>query len=134
LLTAIAAFAEAFVNPLAPAVALALALLLPGRGGLVRLAAGGAGCVLGSAAHLGEGLGVLLLSALGGAAALLLHAEIALHLIAPLLRWLRHCLVTGWELVGLAAAALLRLLRGPGEAGRAPPPPPSPSPPGEDRT
>ena len=77
MLTAIAAFAEAFTNPLAPLLVLGLALLVA-RPWLVRALAVGAGCVLSLAgpprARAG---GELVLSMLGAAAALLLHAEIA---------------------------------------------------------
>jgi hypothetical protein len=107
-LTAIAAFAEAFVNPVAPLLALGIALLVA-RTWLVRVLAAGVGCVLPVAAHL-EHAGVeLVLAMLGAASALLLHAEIALHLVLPAIRWAWRCLVTTWELALLMLAMLRRL-------------------------
>lgn len=125
MLTAIAAFAEAFVNPVAPLLVLAAALLLPHRW-LVRGLAGLLGCGLAFLAYLDERATVLPLALLGGALALLLHAEIALHLIVPVLRWLHHCVVTAWELAWLVRAMLGRLWW------RARPS--SPLPPGKDGT
>jgi hypothetical protein len=108
LLTAVAAFAEAFVNPVAPLLALTAALFVP-RPWLVRGLAALVGSVLAVLAHLDEPATVMPMAMLGGSLALLLHAEIALHLILPVLRWLRHCVVTAWELLWLARAVLGRL-------------------------
>ena len=108
MLTAIAAFAETFVNPLAPVLTLGMALVLPSRW-QVRLVAGAAGCVFATLANLDLGPADLAMAMLGGALALLLHAEIALHLILPGLRWVRHCVVTTWELAWLVFAMFGRL-------------------------
>ena len=94
MLTAIAAFAEAFVNPLAPILALVSALMIR-RPAVVRIGAALAGGLTGVPGHLGEVPLHLLWSMLGAAAAWLLHAEIALHLIAPLLRWMARCRAGG---------------------------------------
>jgi hypothetical protein len=110
LLTAIAAFAEAFVNPLAPILAFALAVLVQ-RPAYVRLMAGACGALLSAFADLHSGPVDLGLALTGGAAALLLHAEIVLHLILPLLRWVRRCLVAAWELTWLVLSVMSRLIR-----------------------
>ena len=99
MLTAIAAFAEAFTNPLAPLLALGAALL----------------------AGLDDGFGEPPLAMVGAVLALLLHTEIALHLILPGLRWLRHCVVTAWDLAWLVLAMMSRLLPRPRSHGPAPP-------------
>ena len=57
-----------------------------------------------------EGANELILSMLGAALALLLHAEIALQLTLPGLRWLLRCVATGWELAWLVLAMMGRLL------------------------
>lgn len=120
MLTAIAAFAEAFVNPLAPLLVLGAALLVPRRW-LLRMAAGAVGCVLALLANLEEGAGELSVAMLGATVALLLHTEIALHLILPGLRWLRHCVATAWELTWLVFAMVGRLWSRPRPHGSAPP-------------
>jgi hypothetical protein len=125
LLTAVAAFAEAFVNPAVALLVLLAALGLP-RAWQVRCLAAILGCGLGLLAWLGERASVLPLAMLGGALALLLHAEIALHLLAPALRWLARCVVTAWELLGLLRAMLARLWPRPR--------PEPPEPPGPDAT
>ena len=62
-----------------------------------------------------------LLAMLGAVLALLLHTEIALHLILPMLRWLRHCVATTWELGWLMLAMMSRLwVRSPPRAPSAP--------------
>jgi hypothetical protein len=124
-LTAIAAFAEAFTNPLAPLLVLGIALLV-GKPWLVRALAVGAACVLALVAHLDHTGGEFVLAMLGAAAALLLHAEILLHLILPGLRWLWRCLVTASELAWLMLAMLRTLWHRPR--------PRAPSPPKKDRT
>jgi hypothetical protein len=124
-LTAIAAFAEAFVNPLAPLLALGAALVVANHW-RVRAILAGAGCLVPLAGHLDEGFAVLAPAMLGAAAAFLLHAEIALHLVFPVLRWTWRCLVTAWELVWLTLAIFRSLLH------RAHPR--RPQPPEKDRT
>ena len=109
MLTVTAAFAEAFVNPLAPLLALGAGALLPTRW-QARLAAAAAGAALGLPGHLAAGAAEAVLSAVGAALALLLHAEIALHLLLPFLRWVRHCIVTALELAALTRAILVRLV------------------------
>jgi hypothetical protein len=123
LLTAIAAFAEAFVNPLAPLLVLAAALFLRRRW-LVHAIAAVVGCLLGILANLELGPGDLVLAMLGAILALLLHTEIALYLVLPALRWLRHCAATTWELGWLMLAMMSRLW--------ARSPPQIPSPPDKD--
>jgi hypothetical protein len=108
LLTAIAAFAEAFANPLAPVLALGAALLVPNRR-LLRIVAGAAGVLLAFVAHIEDGPGDRALAMLGAASALLLHTEIALHLILPGLRWLWRCVATAWELAWLVLVMMGRL-------------------------
>ena len=120
MLTAIAAFAETFTNPLAPVLALGAALLVP-YGWLARLVAGMAGCLLALLAGLDDGFGEPPLAMVGAVLALLLHTEIALHLILPGLRWLRHCVVTAWDLAWLVLAMMSRLLPRPRSHGPAPP-------------
>ena len=112
MLTAVGAFAEAFVNPLVPALMLALALWLRHRPGTVRLVALLAGGLSGAIGHVLGVLGEAAWSMLGSAAAWLLHAEIALHLIAPVVRWGWRCLTTVWEITALAFAVARRHLRG----------------------
>ena len=125
MLTTVAAFAEAFVNPAMPLLILAAALLMP-HAWLVRCLAVTLGFGLGLLAWLGERASVLPLAMLGATLALLLHAEIALHLIVPTLRWLRRCVVTTWELLGLVRTMLGRLWPRPRPDG--------PAPPGKDET
>lgn len=108
-LTAIAAFAEAFVNPLAPLLALGAAFLVANRW-RVRAILAGAGCLVPLAGHLDQGVVPLALAMLGAATAFLLHAEIALHLIVPVLRWSWRCLVTAWELAWLTLAMFRSLM------------------------
>ena len=72
-------------------------------------------------ASLDDGTGELPLAMVGAVLALLLHAEIALHLILPGLRWLRHCVVTAWELAWLVLAMMGRLLSRPRSRSPAPP-------------
>lgn len=120
MLTAIGAFAEAFVNPVVPALALALALWVR-RPKVVRLTALLAG---GLSGLVGQALGVhgeTAWPALGTAAAWLLHAEIALHLVAPALRWCWRCLTTLWEIATLALGVARRQLRGSPSGPREPP-------------
>lgn len=112
MLTAVGAFAEAFVNPFAPALMLALALWVR-RPGVVRLVALLVGGLTGVLGHLADMLGEIIWSALGSAAAWLLHAEIMLHLVAPILRWCWRCLTAVWEITTLAFAVARRHLRGP---------------------
>lgn len=120
MITAIAAFAEAFINPLAPLLALGTASFVHSQW-LLRLVAALAGCLLALMAHFGAGFAELSLSMLGAALALLLHAEIALHLILPGLRWLRRCAATAWQLAGLVLAMTSRLWPRPRPDGPAPP-------------
>ena len=119
-LTAIAAFAEAFVNPVAPLLVLGAALLVANPW-LVRAWAAVIGGLMPLASRLGEDGTELALAMLGAAAAALLHAEIALHLIVPVLRWTGRCLVTAWELGWLMLAMLHTLWR---SLRRQPPAPP----------
>jgi hypothetical protein len=119
LLTAIAAFAEAFGNPVAPALVLGLALLLP-RAGWVRAAAAALGCamavpILLTATTAAEAA----LTLAGAVAALLLYAEVMLHLVLPCFRFGWRCAVTAWELCRLVAGFLFRAGAG-GPAGRGP--------------
>ncbi len=125
MLTAIAAFAEAFVTPIAPLLALAIALLVP-TAWLARVLIAAAGALLPLAAHVEHSGAELVLTMLGAAVALLLHAEIVLDLVLPILRWLRRCLVAAWELAWLMLAMMHGLYRRP--RGR------RPAPPGKDRT
>jgi hypothetical protein len=108
-LTAIAAFSEAFVNPIVPLLTLALASLVARRW-LVRALAAAAGCAGALATHLGDPAGALALETAGSAAAWLLHGEIALHLVLPALRWLYRFVTTAWELAWLMLAMLRGLL------------------------
>lgn len=111
MLTAIAAFAEAFANPIPPLLVLGLALLAR-RAGLVRMVAALAGAAMGVVGHLLDVTSELVWSVLGAVAAWLLHAEIALHLVAPALRWLARCVLSLWEITWLAFAVARRYLRG----------------------
>ncbi|MFO1049242.1 MAG: hypothetical protein U1E52_15270 [Geminicoccaceae bacterium] len=120
MLTAVAAFAEAFVNPLTPLLVVGLALLIR-RAALVRAAALLVGGVVGVVGHLLDVTSELAWSVLGAVAAWLLHAEIALHLVAPALRWMVRCVLSLWEITWLAFAVARRYLRGDRpEAGRPP--------------
>ena len=125
MLTAIAAFSEAFVNPIVPLLTLTTAFLVARRW-LVRVLAGAAGCALSVIAHLDEAAGEVALMAAGSASAFLLHGEISLHLVLPTLRWLHRFVTTAWELAWLALAMLRRLWR--------PRRPHAPGPTKEDRT
>jgi hypothetical protein len=108
LLNAIAAFAETFVNPLAPILAFAAALVLH-RAAAVRLTAAAIGGAMALLVQPGLAPAELGLSVAGAAAAMLLHAEIMVHLAVPFLRWCLRCLRSAWELARLALAVLLRL-------------------------
>jgi hypothetical protein len=108
LLTAVAAFAEAFGNPFAPALVLCLAILLP-RPGWVRAAAAVLGCAMAvPAVLLATSTAEAALTVAGAVAALLLHAEVMLHLVLPCFRFGWRCAVTAWEVCRLAAAFLFR--------------------------
>lgn len=120
MLTAIAAFAEAFVNPLTPLLVVGVALLSR-RAVLVRAVAVLAGGVMGTVGHLLDVTSELPWSVLGAVAAWLLHAEIALHLVAPAVRWLVRCVLSLWEITWLAFAVARRYLRG-GRPDAGPPP------------
>ena len=111
MLTAIGAIAEAFVTPFAPIIALALALWVR-RPAIVRLVALTGGGLMGIMGHALGVLGELVGAALGSAAAWVLHAEIALHLVAPVVRWCWRCLTAIWEITTLAFAVARRHLRG----------------------
>jgi hypothetical protein len=120
LLTAVGAFAEAFVNPMVPALALALALSI-GRAAVVRLLALLGGCLAGVVEHLLGVVDGIVWPALGTAAAWLLHAEIAIHLVAPVVRWCWRCLTTLWDIAALAFSVAWRHLRGTPSEPREPP-------------
>ena len=111
MLTAVAAFAEAFVNPLTPLLVVGLVLLIR-RAALVRAAALLVGGVVGVVGHLLDVTSELAWSVLGAVAAWLLHAEIAIHLVAPALRWLLRCVLSLCEITWLAFAVAHRYLRG----------------------
>jgi hypothetical protein len=117
LLTATAAFAEAFGNPIAPALVLCLALLLP-RPRWVRAAAAALGCAMAVPTLLPAATAAEAALALAGAvAALLLYAEVALHLVLPCFRFGWRCAVTAWELCRLVAGFLFRAGGGPAGGG-----------------
>lgn len=120
MLTAVAAFAEAFVNPFTPLLVVGLALLTR-RAVLVRTAAVLAGSVMGVIGHLLDVTSELVWSVLGAVAAWLLHAEIALHLVAPALRWTARCVLSMWEIAWLTFAVARRYLPG-GRPGSGRPP------------
>jgi hypothetical protein len=115
-ITAIAAFAATFVNPLAGGMIVALALLLPAawslRAAAASIGAGLAYVELPAAPPIPE-----VAAALAGAVlAALLWAELALHFVLPGCRFgCRLARRTG-ELLMLAAAALLALAGKPGSA------------------
>jgi hypothetical protein len=108
LLTAVAAFAEAFGNPIAPALVLCLALLVP-RAGWVRVAAAALGCAMAvPTLPFATTAAEAALTLAGAVAALLLYAEVMLHLVLPCFRFGWRCAVTAWELCRLAAGFLFR--------------------------
>lgn len=120
MLTAIAAFAEAFANPISPLLVLGLALLTR-RAGLVRMVAALAGAATGIVGHLLDVTSDLVWSVIGATAAWLLHAEIVLHLVAPALRWAARCVLDLCEIAWLTFAVARRYLhRGPPGSGRPP--------------
>jgi hypothetical protein len=120
LLTAIAAFAEVFGNPVAPALVLCLALLLP-RAGWVRAAAAALGCAMAvPALLLATTAAEVALTLAGAVAALLLYAEVTLYLVLPCFRFGWRCAVTAWALCRLVAGFLFRAGGEPDEAGTAP--------------
>lgn len=125
MLTAIAAFAEAFANPLAPALVLGLALLRV-RPAMLRLASAGLGGVL-ALPHLAAGTEIAPGLA-GSIAAMLLYAELTLHFVLPAFRFVRRCLVVTWELTVIVTMMLSHLRRRsrllPPVSGDKPPPPP----------
>jgi hypothetical protein len=108
LITAIGAFAEAFTNPVALAIVMALAFLLRPPWQL-RLGASVLGALLALLSLLPVSLppaeSALLL--LGSIAAMLLYAEVALHLVLPACRLARRLVLTAWELALDARALLL---------------------------
>jgi hypothetical protein len=108
LITVVGAFAEAFGNPVAPALVLCLAILLPRPGPLRAACAtlGGAMAVPGLLAAASASEAGLIL--VGSVAAVLLYAEVMLHLVLPCCRFAWRCATTSWELLGLVLAFLLR--------------------------
>lgn len=105
--TALAAFAEAFGTPIAPALVLCLALVLT-RPWHLRLAAAGLGCVAALPdLHRTTTMPELALTVLGAVLALALYAELMLHLVLPGLHFVWRCVLATWELVGLLIAAIL---------------------------
>jgi hypothetical protein len=113
LLTAVAAFAEAFGNPVAPALVLCLAVLVP-RPGWVRAAAAALGCAMAvPALLLATTAAEAALTLAGAAAALLLYAEVMLHLVLPCFRFGWRCVTTAWDLFRLVAGFLFRAGGGP---------------------
>lgn len=105
--TALAAFADAFGNPLAPALVLCLALLLSNTWHL-RSAAVALGCLsalpeLPFAASAAE----VVLGLSGAIVALVLYAELMLHLVLPCGRFAWRCALAAWALAGLATRAFL---------------------------
>ncbi len=105
--TALAAFAEAFGNPLAPALVLCLALALTNSW---HLRAGAA--VLGCLSALPElafatSAAEVFLGLLGAMVAMALYAELMLHLVLPCLRFAWRCALAAWALAELATRALL---------------------------
>jgi hypothetical protein len=126
LLTAVAAFAEAFGNPVAPALVLCLAILVP-RPGWVRAAAAALGCALAvPALLLATTAAEAALTLAGAVAALLLYAEVTLHLVLPCLRFGWRCAVAAWELCRLLVGFLFRA--GGGSGGGEPAGPPGTAP------
>ena len=121
--TALAAFAEAFGNPIAPALVLCLALVLA-RPWHLRLAAAGLGCVAALPdLHRTATTPELALTVLGAVLALVLYAELMLHLVMPGLHFAWRCVLATWELAGLLVGALLgRQRRLPTAAPEAKPP------------
>lgn len=97
--TALAAFAEAFGNPLAPALVLCLALLLT-KPWHLRSGAAALGCLaalpeLAFATSAAE----VVLGLLGAIVAMLLYAEVMLHLVLPCLRFAWRCALAVWALL-----------------------------------
>ncbi len=111
MLTATAAFAETFTNPLAPILVLGVALLLV-RPALVRLATAslGAAPILPqvTAAPAAE----TVLGMVGGVAAMLLYAELTLHFVLPGFRLARRCVNVAWQLTVTVATSMRHLHRG----------------------
>jgi hypothetical protein len=107
LLTAIAAFAEKFANPVALALVLSLAFLLP-RPGQLRLAAALLGLVLALPELVPlPPLAEAALTGLGAMAATLLHAELALFFVLPACRLAQRLLKASWQLMAEVAAIIL---------------------------
>jgi hypothetical protein len=105
--TALTAFAEAFGNPLAPVLVLCLALLLTNPWHL-RSAAAALGC-LSALPELtfAPSVTAVALGLFGAIIALVLYAEVMLHLVLPCLRFAWRCTQALWALTGLVAKALL---------------------------
>lgn len=125
MLTAVAAFAEALTHPVALGLAFALALLVrdPGRLRLALALVGAALTLPGLSTHDGGGPLTMVSAMLGGIAALLLLAELMLHLVLPVCRLAWHLVLTAWHVLQHLAAVAAR-------AGRAmvddrPPAPPT---------
>lgn len=105
--TALAAFAEAFGNPLAPALVLCAALLLTNPWHL-RAAATALGCLSAlPELALATSATEVALGLLGASIALVLYAEVMLHLVLPCLRLAWRCALAAWALAGLATRAVL---------------------------
>ena len=110
MLTAVAAFAESFANPLAPVLVLGLALLLTSANAL-RLAAAVVGGLL-ALPHLPlASTAEVAWLLLGSIAAPLLYVELTLHFVMPGLRFAKRCLVVARELIGITAMMLPQLRR-----------------------
>lgn len=107
--TALAAFADAFGNPMAPAIVLALALLLT-RPLQLRIAAVVLGCLSAlPTLAITTSAAELALALLGGIVALLLYAELMLHLVLPGLRFAGRCVLAVGSLSLLAVRTVLGL-------------------------
>jgi predicted membrane-bound spermidine synthase len=110
LLTATAAFAETFANPLALVLVVVVALLLV-RPALVRLASAS----LGAAPILPQvttaPAAELVLGMVGGVAAMLLYAELTLHFVLPAFRLARRCVTVVWQLTVTVPTSLRHLHR-----------------------
>ena len=110
--TALAAFAEAFGNPITPALVLCLALVLS-RPWHLRMAAAGLGCVAAlpdlhrTADHARAGVDY------SGAVWLWLVCRATLHLVMPGLHFAWRCVLATWELAGLLVGAILGRQRRP---------------------
>jgi hypothetical protein len=110
LLTAIAAFAETFANPLAPVLVLCFALLLTSPA-LLRLVAAGLGSVLALPHVTGGPADEIALAMVGSTTALLLYAELMLFFVLPALRLGKRCVYAAWDLAAWIASMLLHRLR-----------------------